>query len=169
MSTNTTLTKTATTGQIQSLSSLPPLPFQIDWSAVFELNQAAGFDYPITQEILERDLSFLTQEQQEANLLHVALWIKKEPETFNMKQWHNTSTNTYPETFEQAAHCKTTHCIAGFAQVMSGPAAFEFYPGFVGQLTLGWEASRYFFVLMRESNENEVALKYLHQVIARNS
>jgi hypothetical protein len=168
MSTNTTLTKAATTGQIQSLSSLPPLPFQIDWSAVFvKLKQGVGFGYMVTQEILERDLSFLTQEQQEANLLHVALWIKKEPETFSMKQWHDTNllstTWSYPKTFEQAAHCKTTHCIAGFAHVMSGPAAFEFYPGFVGQVTLGWEASRYF------TESDEVAWDYLHQVIARNS
>ena len=65
--------------------------------------------------------------------------------------------------FEQANHCNTVHCIAGFAQVMSGPAAFNFSPATVGRLTLGLEAASYF------CKDNETALGYLRDVIARNS
>jgi hypothetical protein len=168
MSTSTVLTKAATTRLIQSLSAgLPPLPFPIDWAGVDPGYEKALFT---TQELHER-LSFLTKEQQEANLLHVAVWIvERDFANFNMKHWHlketvnaNTRRTRMPESFEEANECGTTHCIGGFAQVMSGPTAWSFPPIFVGQLTLGLEAAHYF------SEDNNVALEYLRQVIARNS
>ena len=157
----TTLTKAAATRLTQSLSpGLPPLPFPIDWSLLSE----DGLP------------EFLTEQQQEANLLHVALWIiERGIKTFDMSEWHirrdlityynwhSLPTNLLPETFQEANHCNTTHCIAGFAQVMSGPAAFNFQPAIVGRLTLGQEAARYFL------EDNETALGYLRDVIARNS
>jgi len=151
MSTSIVLTKAATIRLSQSLSDGPPLlPFPIDWTKVDPSYQRNPF---ATREQHEK-LGCLTPEQQEANLLHVATWIVGKGYTsFNMKYWH----------LEQANECGTTHCIAGFAQVMSGPAAWSFQPGFVGQLALGSEAGRHF------TDDNDTALEYLRQVIARNS
>jgi hypothetical protein len=98
------------------------------------------------------------------------VWIvEKDFANFNMKYWHAKETvdgNTYtrmPKSFEEANKCGTTHCIGGFAQVMSEPAAWSFQPGFVGRLTLGFEAGLHF------TDDNDTALEYLRQVIARNS
>ena len=153
MSTSTVLTKAATVRLIQSLSSgLPPLPFQIDWSA----------PYPPGSCLLLREL--LTEQQQEANRLHVALWIvERGSKNLDMTSWHISEDGFGVETFEEAAHCNTAHCIAGFAQVMSGPAAFKLSPATVGRLTLGREAAAQFH------QNNKTALLYLHDVIARNS
>lgn len=155
-----TLTKAAATRLTQSLSNeLPPLPFPIDWSVLSEdlVRSIRSGEHP----------ELLTEQQQEANKLHVALWIvERGIKTFNIGYWHFLPINyclIELETFEEANHCNTTHCIGGFAQVMSGPAAFNFHAAAVGHLTLGWEAYSYFY------QANDLALEYLRQVIARNS
>jgi hypothetical protein len=168
MSTSTVLTKAATTRLIQSLSAgLPPLPFPINWAGVDPDYKSLLF---ATQELHER-LGLLTKEQQEANLLHVAVWVVERGfANFNMKYWHlketvdaNTRRTRMPESFEEANECGTAHCIGGFAQVMSGADAWSFQSMFVGQLTLGLEAARHF------TEDNDTALEYLRQVVARNS
>ena len=108
----------------------------------------------------------LTPEQQEENLLHVALWIvERDLPNFNMFLWHGEATHMewwlYPHyTYES---CGTVHCIAGFAQVMAGAKAFNLDPGKVGVLLLGPEAGYHF------NDTNSEGLAFLKAVIARNS
>lgn len=164
MSTNTVLTKAATIRSIQSLSTgLPSLPFPIDWARVDpDCKSLLG---------LREIFGLLTEEQQEANLLHVAVWIvERDFANFNMECWHlketvdaSTRRTRMPESFEEANKCGTAHCIGGFAHIISGAAAWSFPPMFVGLLTLGSEAAHHFF------DDNDTALEYLRQVIARNS
>ena len=115
----------------------------------------------------------LTPEQQEANLLHVALWIvERDQGNFHMENWHkawgSTLRRTYienkPLTGEEAFNdCGTVHCIGGFSQVMAGEVGFSKEPWGAGYLLLGHEAEEHF------QNSNEKGLDFLKEVIARNS
>ena len=67
----------------------------------------------------------LTPQQQEENLLHVALWIvERDRKNFRMKDWHKRGAELHFNisiSGEQAhTNYGTTHCIAGFSQVMAG-------------------------------------------------
>jgi hypothetical protein len=116
----------------------------------------------------------LTPEQQEANLLHVALWIvERDQKNLDMKVWHRAWVNDYSAEYsnwstrasnrEGFHSCGTAHCLAGFAQVMAGEEAFTTYPLDAGLRLLGREAVRHFH------NNEYTALQYLKEVIARNS
>jgi hypothetical protein len=113
----------------------------------------------------------LTPEQQEANLLHVALWIvERDLDNFEMGRWHQAWAPLmllYREvstTGKKALNeCGTVHCIAGFAQVMAGEVGFSGYAQAVGYCLLGEEAESHFF------DSNEEGLEFLKEVIARNS
>jgi hypothetical protein len=111
----------------------------------------------------------LTPQQQEENLLHVALWIvERDLENFRMKDWHKSwakvDFNIINIRSEQAhAKCGTTHCIAGFSQVMAGRKGFTESPWEVGTFLLGQEARYHFW------DSDEVGLDFLKEVIARNS
>jgi hypothetical protein len=114
----------------------------------------------------------LTPEQQEANLLHAALWIvERDLDNFDMGNWHRAwgplmfrtdlgKEITGKEAFNE---CGTVHCIAGTAQVMAGEVGFSELPDRAGRLLLGDEAGSHFF------DTNEDGLKFLKKVIARNS
>jgi len=114
----------------------------------------------------------LTPEQQEANLLHVALWIvERDQGNLDMVLWHDawkTSSEywswcteaSYEEGFRS---CGTVHCLAGFAQAMAGEEAFATYPLDAGRRLLGMEATSHF------NDDEYTALQYLNQVISRNS
>jgi hypothetical protein len=112
----------------------------------------------------------LTPQQQEENLLHVALWIvERDQENFNMDYWHGSWANAWANwplpTFDEAGYneCGTVHCIAGFAQVMAGVQGFTTYAGDAGHALLGYEAQCHFM------DTNEDGLEFLKEVIARNS
>lgn len=110
----------------------------------------------------------LTPEQQEANLLHVALWIvERDQANFDMRTWHKAwlgspAMRTTDPVVEHH-HCGTVHCIAGFAQAMAG--AFGFLPPtrHAGRLLLGPKAAGRFYI------SNPEGLAFLKEVIARNS
>jgi hypothetical protein len=120
----------------------------------------------------EIDDDVLTPEQQEANLLHVALWIvERDLENFDMANWHKAWNRLYQfptglrlgtgkEAFNE---CGTTHCIAGFSQVMAGEVGFSESSPTAGYYLLGAEAESHFH------DSNEKGLKFLKEVIARNS
>jgi hypothetical protein len=115
----------------------------------------------------------LTPEQQEANLLHVALWVvERDQANFYMANWHNAwesisirlHIEDKPITGEEAFNdCGAVHCIAGFSQVMAGEVGFSKEPWEAGSLLLGEEANGHF------SDSNEKGLDFLKEVIARNS
>jgi len=111
----------------------------------------------------------LTPQQQEENLLHVALWIvERDQQNFDMVNWHGNwaaVVNLHLSTFGVAGYneCGTVHCIAGFAQVMAGIQGFTIYAGQAGSALLGREAERHFM------DTNEDGLEFLKEVIARNS
>jgi hypothetical protein len=114
----------------------------------------------------------LTPEQQEANLLHVALWIvERDLGNFDMGSWHRawgslSSRAAYGKEVmgkEAFNECGTTHCIAGTAQVMAGVVGFSELPSTAGRLLLGDEAESHFH------DSNEEGLEFLKEVIARNS
>ena len=122
------------------------------------------------------DLGGLTPEQQEANLLHVALWIvERDRKNLHMMRWHKLWFDTDETTYvhwsffgepsnEAGFHtCGTVHCLAGFAQVMGGIGAFALSPREAGEVLLGSLAAAHFF------DTDEHALVFLEQVIARNS
>ena len=129
---------------------------------------------PTLPHILKSPGDELTPEQQEANLLHVALWIvERDQKNLDMEVWHRAWLNDpgvyYWHWCTEASHregfhsCGTVHCLAGFAQVMAGEEAFAMYPLKAGRQLLGFEAAKHF-------NDNEyTALQYLKEVIARNS
>lgn len=109
----------------------------------------------------------LTPEQQEANLLHVALWIvEHDRDNFDMGAWHQALdklgiiSTTGARAFNE---CGTVHCIAGFAQVMAGEVGFSVSSSYAGFTLLGREAYSHFFV------SNPEGLEFLKEVIARNS
>lgn len=108
----------------------------------------------------------LTAEQQEANLLHVALWIvERDQGNFDMDSWHGAPNipshlSDLPTT---ANECGTVHCIAGFAQVMAGEVGFSEFPEVVGEALLGHGTYDKFFL------NNEEGLAFLEEVIQRNS
>ncbi len=107
----------------------------------------------------------LTPQQQEENLLHVSLWIvERDLDNFDMKNWHNAwnrpSQTVGKEAFNE---CGTVHCIAGFAQVMAGEVGFSELSATAGYYLLGAEAESHFH------DSNEKGLKFLKEVIARNS
>jgi len=120
----------------------------------------------------------LTPEQQEANLLHVALWIvERDQENLKMNSWHDAWANEFDievsgkywewcaePSYEEGFHsCGTAHCLAGFAQAMAGEEAFATYPLDSGRRLLGMEATSHF------NDDEYTALRYLKEVIARNS
>jgi hypothetical protein len=113
----------------------------------------------------------LTPEQQEANLLHVALWIvERDLDNFEMGSWHQAwqeelLLNLRVSTTGKKAlnECGTVHCIAGFAQVMAGEVGFSGYAQAVGYCLLGEEAECHFH------DSNDEGLEFLKEVIARNS
>jgi len=107
----------------------------------------------------------LTPEQQEANLLHVAIWIVEwDLDNFDMGNWHNAWNWPYQSVGkEDLNECGTVHCIAGFAQVMAGEVGFSDWPAYASYCLLGGEAEGHFF------DSNEEGLKFLKEVIARNS
>jgi len=120
----------------------------------------------------EIDDDVLTEEQQEANLLHVALWIVEwDLENFDMALYHQAwgswrgrmLTGKPIEGKEAFGDSGTIHCIAGFAQVMAGEVGFSDWPICAGYCLLGGEAESHF----HESNEE--GLGFLKEVIARNS
>lgn len=101
----------------------------------------------------------LSPQQQEENLLHVALWIvERDRHNLNMEKWHSVSVP-----YVTYHNCGTVHCIAGFAQVMAGPLTFDYYPAGVGRVLLGLEAYSHFY------DDSEDALTFLQEVISRNS
>lgn len=111
----------------------------------------------------------LTPQQQEENLLHVALWIvERDQENFDMENWHATwssdhHTIVHTTGEEGYNECGTVHCIAGFAQVMAGPQGFTMFTESAGFALLGYEAVSHFM------DTNEEGLAFLKKVIARNS
>jgi hypothetical protein len=120
----------------------------------------------------------LTPEQQEANLLHVSLWIvERDQGNLKMNSWHDSWANNFgcdldgkywkwcgePSYKEGFYSCGTVHCIAGFAQAMAGEVAFATYPAAAGEHLLGIEAACHF------NDKEHTALQYLNKVIARNS
>ena len=115
----------------------------------------------------------LTPEQQEANLLHVALWIvERDQANFYMALWHKAWGCRLPRLYiehkpltgkEAFNDCGTVHCIGGFSQVMAGEVGFSEEPERAGFLLLGEEAYRHF------GDSNEEGLNFLKEVIARNS
>jgi len=120
----------------------------------------------------EIDDDVLTEEQQEANLLHVALWIVEcDLKNFDMTHYHRAwgssrgrmLTGKPIEGKEAFNECGTVHCIAGFAQVMAGEVGFSDWPKYAGYCLLGAEAECHFY------DNNEKGLKFLKEVIARNS
>ena len=109
----------------------------------------------------------LTPEQQEENLLHVALWIVElDQGNFEMNFWHQAALafGFYLQSPAKQYHaCGTVHCIAGFAQAMAGELSFKMQPGTAGRLLLGEEAAKHF------KDSNMEGLAFLKAVIARNS
>lgn len=116
----------------------------------------------------------LTPEQQEANLLHVALWVvERDQKNLHMEVWHRAWADENIEeywdwcneaSYREGFHsCGTTHCITGFAQVMAGEEAFATYPLDAGRRLLGMEAVSHF------NNDEYTALQYLREVISSNS
>jgi hypothetical protein len=108
----------------------------------------------------------LTLEQQEANLLHVALWIVEfDLDNFDMANWHQAWGKGVPCLLGKEAfnECGTVHCIAGTAQVMAGEVGFSDWPEYAGYYLLGAEAEDHFF------DNYEEGLEFLKEVIARNS
>ena len=114
----------------------------------------------------------LTPEQQEANLLHVALWIvERDQDNFYMGNWHKAWGALFsrllegkPSRGEEAFNdCGAVHCISGFSQVMAGEVGFSKEPWEAGYLLLGREAEEHFV------DSNEEGLDFLKEVIARNS
>jgi hypothetical protein len=82
----------------------------------------------------------LSPQQQEENLLHVALWIvERDLENFDMDNW------------------------AGFAQVMAQVKGFTIAPEIAGYCLLGIEAHSHFM------DSDGEGLAFLKEVIARNS
>jgi hypothetical protein len=113
-------------------------------------------------------VDMLTPEQQEANLLHVALWIlERDQANLLMHHWHSgwiSILMTADLSPEARFHCcGTAHCIAGFAQVMCGLGAFRCEAPRVGFIVLGKEAASHFY------DSSEQAIAFLKQVVARNS
>jgi hypothetical protein len=105
----------------------------------------------------------LSPAQQEANLLHVALWvIERDSHNLEMSTWHARAKTGYTGVVT-LQNCGEVHCISGFAQVMCGEKSFFVYPGFVGRLLLGDEAGTHF------TDSNADALCFLRRVISRNS
>jgi hypothetical protein len=118
------------------------------------------------------DDDVLTPEQQEANLLHVALWIvERDLKNFDMALyhqawgcWQSRMLNGKPiDGKGDFNECGTVHCIAGFAQVMAGEVGFSDWPSCAGYCLLGGEAEFHFH------DSNEEGLEFLKEVIARNS
>jgi hypothetical protein len=110
----------------------------------------------------------LSPAQQEANLLHVALWVvERDLHNFDMGQWHAAWVHLFGISRKGSLHmlnaCGTVHCIAGFSQVMAGQKGFEITPSLAGARLLGEEAACHF----RDSNEDGLA--FLQRVISRNS
>ena len=112
----------------------------------------------------------LTTQQQEENLLHVALWIvERDLNNFDMKNWHKVwnprnllkYTQKYGE--EAINECGLVHCIAGFSQVMAGVRGFSISPWRAGEFLLGPEAFSHIH------DNNQEGLDFLKEVIARNS
>lgn len=104
----------------------------------------------------------LTDEQQKANLLHVALWIvERDQANFDMDSWHGAPNVQSP--WPTANECGTVHCIAGFAQVMAGEVGFSESPAMAGEALLGYGTYNKFFL------SNEGGLAFLREVIQRNS
>ena len=114
----------------------------------------------------------LTPEQQEANLLHVALWIiERDQKNLDMLVWHRAwwlndevKYRTWCEeaSYQEGFHsCGTTHCLAGFAQAMAGEEAFALTPLDAGRKLLGSEAAMHF-----NDFDRVTALEYLKGVIA---
>jgi len=110
----------------------------------------------------------LSPDQQEANLLHVALWVvERDLHNFDMDQWHAAWVHLFGVARRGSLHmlnaCGTIHCIAGFSQLMAGQMGFELTPCLAGTRLLGAEAACHF----RDSNEDGLA--FLKEEIARNS
>jgi hypothetical protein len=109
----------------------------------------------------------LSPQQQEENLLHVALWIvERDLENFDMDTWHKEWDIHGPTPLcgeEAYNECGTVHCIAGFAQVMAQVKGFSTYPEDAGYYLLGNEAHSHFM------DSDEEGLAFLKEVIARNS
>lgn len=148
LGTMTTLSPAETTRlnfqNLDTTTGLPPLPY-------IPQSFAEGFT-PDDE---------LTPDQQEANLLHVALWIvERDRNNFYMNCWHSKAPVLEPTTIH---NCGTVHCIAGFAQVMAGETAFSYGPEYVGHILLGEEASDRFH------DDTSEGLDFLKEVIARNS
>lgn len=174
---NETMTTTLTPAEATRVAhrmctsqGLPPLP-HIPANFLLALDALEECTYRNVE-----DLGGLTPEQQEANLLHVALWIvERDRENLHMERWHklwfDTDRTTYEDwsfwkepSNEAGFHtCGTVHCLAGFAQVMGGIGAFSLTPREAGEVLLGSNAVDHFF------DTSEQALVFLEQVIERNS
>lgn len=138
--------RTAQAIALDTTPGLPALPFiPVTWSSADQLSPA----------------------QQEANLLHVALWVvESDLHNFDMHQWHAASDRVFT-TLRGPLHmyntCGTIHCIAGFSQVMAGQKGFEITPRDAGVWLLGEEAACHFH------DSNEDGLDFLQRVISRNT
>lgn len=141
---NKTMTTTLTPAEVTRLShqlctsqGLPPLP-HIPANFLLALNECQHrrtfgetFYKGVSKVPNVKELGGLTPEQQEANLLHVALWIvERDRKNLHMEKWHklwfDTDHTSYEEWTKEPSNeagfhtCGTTHCLAGFAQVMGG-------------------------------------------------
>ena len=110
----------------------------------------------------------LTPQQQEENLLHVALWIvERDQQNFDMDTWHKewdtVDGRIYSRGEDAYNECGTVHCIAGFGQVMAQAKGFSTDPESAGYYLLGHEAQSHFM------DSDEEGLAFLKEVIARNS
>ena len=111
----------------------------------------------------------LSPQQQEENLLHVALWIvERDLNNFDMRNWHKAWSSgimSFTHIIGEGAYneCGTVHCIAGFSQVMAGVKGFSISANLAGRFLLGSEASCHF------DDNNQNGLAFLKEVIARNS
>jgi hypothetical protein len=154
----------------QAGTNIPALPHQVDWEFIQQQVENYG-DVYINNYNYDSFTTNLTPAQQEENLLHVALWIvERDLKNFNMMMFHLDGkvvlssqwlcTLSEPE-------CGTRHCIAGFAQVMSGCKAFDFPTLLVGMLTLGSQNKRHFQIRsLNPEQENLRGLNFLKSVIA---
>ena len=111
----------------------------------------------------------LSPQQQEENLLHLALWIvERDLNNFDMRNYHKAWSSgimSFTQIVGEGAYneCGTVHCIAGFSQVMAGVKGFSINPESAGYNLLGYEAFSHFM------DNNEDGLAFLKEVIARNS
>lgn len=154
----------------QATTESPALPHQVDWDYIQQQVNKYGYIY---QRDFDNFITNLTPAQQEENLLYLALWVvERDLNNFDMGEWHADEESeifqsTQWSNFLYKPECGTRHCIAGFAQVMSGCRAFDFHPLLVGMLTLGSQNKKHFLLdSLSVAEENLRGLNFLHSVIS---